>query len=263
MIELIFTKLQEAIKKVARNIKSEELLNDFEIKARQDYVSKYDLKLEQELIENIKLILPDVEIYSEENIKKAQKLAQDVVIIDPLDGTLNAMSEIPFYAISIAYITNNIPVIGITYDLNNGEMFAALKDVGFFINGKKMVRCATNKFAKSIAVSSGLIELAANANLSALSDLRKMARLRMLGSETLQLAYVAAGRLRANINFEAKYWDDIAGFIMLEEMGYVYHNFYGDKIFPKDYLDPAENLKSLACHPDDIKQLANILNNLS
>ncbi|MBT4922850.1 MAG: inositol monophosphatase [Rickettsiales bacterium] len=261
-MDLIAVKLQEAVKASVIGIDQVNCLGEIESKSRHDYVSKLDLELQNRLIINIAKILPGTEIYSEENVSEYQDIKGNAVIIDPLDGTFNAISEIPFYAISIAYIKDNIPVIGITYDIKNDEIFVGIKNLGMFVNGKKALANIKHEFSKSIAISSGFIELAARKNPKILSALGEEARIRMLGSQALQLAYVAAGRIRANINYEAKYWDDIAGYVMLNEMGFVYGDFNGQKIFPKSYIDSKENLKSFAYHPNDSEKLANILKDL-
>ena len=262
-MEDLFLKLQEIVKNIATNLDANVLLQNVESKAAQDYVTELDITLQNNLSKQLKTILPNATIYGEENLSQAVTISEEAIIMDPLDGTFNAIGQIPFYGISLAYLKKQEPLIAITYDLANNEIFAALRGSGMFINGQKITSKHDAKPKKAIALSSEFLEKSALQKPEIILEIRKTARIRMLGSQALQLAYVACGRLRSNINLEAKYWDDIAGYVMLKEMGYKYCDFKGNKIFPKNQLDPQENLCSIAYHPDDELDLIKLTQDLN
>ena len=189
---------------------------DIEQKFHQDYVTNLDYKLEHYLIKNISDKFPDLVIFSEEQIKSPIDISsQNCIIIDPLDGTLNAISELPYYAVSVAYLENGYPKIGITYDFVRDELFSAEIGGGMFVNGKKLETVSLDK--KTISISNDFLTHCLDFNPDLIRKIKKVGKIRILGSQTLHLAYVACGRLRACFNFEAKFWDDAAGFVMLKK----------------------------------------------
>lgn len=229
-------------------------------KTAQDYVTDLDLAIEAKLINYIqdKLSIP---VYSEEQIQQTIDLpANEFIVIDPLDGTLNAICNLGLYATSVAYVNNKTPQIGITYDFRNKELFQAIANSGLFYNQQPVTPKSTA--SKVFSVSTDFLTQAYT-QPSIIQNLRAFGKIRSLGSQTLALAYVAFGRSKFNINIEAKYWDDAAGYVMLQEAGMLHKNLLGADIFPKDQLDPNEQLLSLACKPEELEQLLAINSTLT
>lgn len=246
--------LIDAILSVKSSIVASASIVNIKQKSHQDYVTNLDHELEDYLLKTISAKLPDIKILSEETIKAPINISnQNCIVIDPLDGTLNAISELPYYSTSIAYIENGTPKIGITYDFIRNELFYASTGEGMFINGIKVNRNSISLDKKPIAISNDFLIYYLDKNPDLIKKIRNIAKIRILGSQTLHLAYVASGRLRANFNLEAKFWDDAAGFVMLKEMGMEYINFQNQNIFPKKYIDPEENLMSFAAKSEDIR----------
>ena len=235
-------------------------LLDIKKKSHQDYVTKTDLRIQDFLIEHISKNFPTIPVLSEEAIKEKQNIPDKCFVIDPLDGTLNYINDIKFYSISIAYIENSLPILGITFDPNLKELFVAELNQGLFINNKKIEITDTN--SELIIISNDFLQLCLMKNPNIILDLRKLGKIRILGSQALHLAYVASGKALACINLEAKYWDDAAGYVMLKEAGFDYINFNGKNIFPKQQICPKENLCSVSGNKFIIKKIIKILNNL-
>ena len=233
---------------------------DIKEKSYQDYVTKLDIEIQKYLIDSISIIFPGFEIYSEENIKDVTKLKNKCFVIDPLDGTLNFISGIPYFCISVAYVDHGIPKVGVTYDPNNNEIFHAFHGGGFFINRKKFL--GNSNSSKIIAISNDFLGMCIDKNPIIIKKLRNYGKIRILGSQALHLAYVSAGRILACINHEAKYWDDVAGFVMLKESGLDYKSFRGEIIFPKYEIDPRQNLNSLCGEEKIMHEITKIINDL-
>jgi myo-inositol-1(or 4)-monophosphatase len=137
-------------------------------------------------------------------------------IIDPLDGTLNYMHGFPHWAISVACEKNGEIVAAVTYDPVKNEMFLAEKGCGAYVNDKKIR--VSGKRARSdllIGVSSfSKIDHLVKNIPSATCSIRKS------GSITLDMAYLAAGRIDIlfapeNLNE----WDVAAGMLLIREAG--------------------------------------------
>ena len=233
---------------------------DIKKKSHQDYVTKTDLEIQNFFIEFISKAFPEIPVLSEEIIKEKKNIPNKCFVIDPLDGTLNYINDIKFYSISVAYIENNIPILGITFDPNLNELFVAELNQGLFINNKKIEIKDTN--SELIIISNDFLQLCLMKNPNIILDLRKLGKIRILGSQALHLAYVASGKALACINLEAKYWDDVAGYVMLKEAGFDYINFNGKNIFPKQQICPKENLFSVSGNKFVTKKIVKILKNL-
>lgn len=228
-------------------------------KSRLDYVTKFDLDLDGKISSFIKKKFPQHMICSEENIKESLVFDQPTWVLDPLDGTSNFMFQIPFFCTSIAFIDKNCVQFGIVYDFSNGDTFYAKKGFGSYLNGEKLSekRSVPSEF---IGLSSGFIDLCIKKNPRLISALRSSAKLRILGSQALSLCYVASGRLKANINYEAKIWDDLAGSLILEEASCHYESLNGFK--PND-LNTWESQKSLFSLASNKKNKDTLLSLLS
>ena len=94
------------------------------LKGPGDYVSASDKKVEEILIEELRIARPNYSILSEEigaiNNDEAFKW-----IIDPIDGTSNFLHGIPHFAISIGLEQDKEIICGIIYDPIKNEMFTA------------------------------------------------------------------------------------------------------------------------------------------
>jgi myo-inositol-1(or 4)-monophosphatase len=127
-------------------------------------------------------------------------LGERVWIVDPIDGTFNFAHGLGQWGISIGYVDQGVPSIGIVYAPVTDELFAAQLNHGASLNGHP------------IRVSSGveypLIEVA-----EAGCEFRRM------GSAALGLAQVAAGRSDAYIELFLKPWDALAGLVLVREAG--------------------------------------------
>lgn len=191
-----------------------------------DYVTSLDISLQRSITSYIAKHHPSHVVYGEESIPEKIDLAGNTWLIDPLDGTSNFLFEIPFYASSVAFLSEGRVTGGIVVDLVNKSVFSAYRGRGATLNGESI--CSTDSTSDFIALSTGFITLAAMDSPEVISDLRKIGKFRSLGSQSLHLCYVAAGYLKSCVNLEAKVWDDVAGALILCEAGGLYQSHYLD-----------------------------------
>ena len=230
---------------------------DIKEKERFDYVTDVDVASESFLSNQLLYEFPDFRVVGEESIDPTKNLNGYCWIVDPLDGTFNFICKIPFYGISVALLYEGEPVVAAIYDLLHDELFDAVKNKGSRVNGKEMTNIESN--SKAIAISSGLVDYLNTSSPYGLVQLRKLAKLRILGAQALQLAYVADGRLEACISAEAKLWDDVAGALIVQESGKFYGTFSGNAFPAFTTIKKAENIHSLACTFDIKDQLVQTL----
>lgn len=143
-------------------------------------------------------------------------------IVDPLDGTTNFLHGLPHWAISIALEHKDEIVAAVVYDAAKDEMFTAERGGGCFMNGARMRVSGRRRMEESLFGTG--IPFAGKATLPAtLQDLARLmpasAGVRRYGAASLDLAYVAAGRLDGYWERELKPWDMAAGLLLVKEAG--------------------------------------------
>ncbi len=138
--------------------------------------------------------------------------------VDPIDGTTNFVSGLPFYAMSIALMKNGRSVLGVVYDPQADECFYAEAGRGAFVDGDRLpLKTPPVELRRCIAgIDFKRIPRALAGRLAAEHPYSSQ---RNLGASTLDWCYLAAGRLHVYLHGGQKLWDYAAGCLILEEAG--------------------------------------------
>ena len=167
------------------------------------------------------------ETYPEDNFL-GEELCDDFVlqpgrgtwVVDPIDGTQPFICGIPSWCIAIAYVQSGKTQVGVVYDPNHDELYAARLGGGSTLNG------APCKATSISSLADGLLGLGYSKRVSVAETMEPMARLleadgmfHRCGSGALSLAYVAAGRLAGYFEPHMNVWDAIAGLLLVSEAG--------------------------------------------
>ena len=157
-----------------------------------------------------------------------------IFLVDPIDGTSNAIKEIPAFAISIAVAgvpdgrvaTLNDVELAFISNLANGNFFEAEKGKGCWLNNEKVHPSDVVNFSN---LTLGGFTKTGTSQASKLVDNAR--RMRVLGSVVLELSYVASGRYDAFIDLRGSRIIDIAAAkLILEEAGGIITDKYGEKL---------------------------------
>jgi myo-inositol-1(or 4)-monophosphatase len=251
MIDLIFCSLEDTMREPIVNIavraaraagntiiRSLDRIGNIRVSEKKpnDYVTEIDQLVERDIIAVIQKAYPSHHILGEESGKIAGNQSDYVWIIDPIDGTRNFIHGFPQFAVSIAVSYKNKIEHGVIYDPVRDELFVASRGKGASLNSRR-IRVSQRKALEDCLLGTGcpsrhspeLIEAYTNsikAVLPLCGDVRRA------GAATLDLAYVACGRLdgfwEANLNS----WDIAAGAILIKEAGGIVCDFEGGE----DYL---------------------------
>lgn len=114
-----------------------------------DFVSELDLKVEEEIIGEIKKVFPKDGIYSEER-GKIKGSTEFTWIIDPIDGTTHYLKKIPLFTVNIALQKGNETIMGLVGNPITRDYFFALKKFGAFWNGLPMRVSRTSSLKDSL-----------------------------------------------------------------------------------------------------------------
>ncbi|MBI1811255.1 MAG: hypothetical protein HY035_08560 [Nitrospirae bacterium] len=152
------------------------------------------------------------------------------VLIDPIDGSKNAIAGIPFYCTSIAVAGGStIGDIELSYIVNliNGDEFWAEKNKGAFLNGE---RISTQKDREMYLVAYEAQSPARDIQ-GIMPLLSKSRKTRCLGATALDLAYLASGSISifANPSFSRSF-DFGGGWLLVKEAGGIFTDIKGNPI---------------------------------
>lgn len=143
--------------------------------------------------------------------------------VDPVDGTSNFASNIPFFSVSIALADREKrPLVGVVYNPISREVFSAARGEGATLNGRRLHVSATTTLGQSMLCSGFPYDRSADPpiNLNRWKAFLPQVRgLRRYGSAALELCWVAAGRFDGFWEGPLNYWDYFAGMLMVEEAG--------------------------------------------
>jgi len=216
------------------------------LKGPGDFVTVSDKRVEKILIDELQKARPDYSILSEEigEIKNNQSFRW---IIDPIDGTANFLHGIPHFAISIGLEHDNEIICGIIYDPIKDEMFVAEKGNGAYLNNQRMRVSSRSKLKDCIIFTGGPKRESKDREL-ALKEYNNFSSkvlipIRKLGSASLDMAYVAAGRCDGFWQRNLNYWDIAAGIILVKESGGFITDFKGEKEYIQNKTILATNSK--------------------
>ena len=186
----------------------------------------HDIKLEldrrsQTLIESMLLArYPDHAIYGEEGIRGDEN-SEYQWVIDPIDGTVNFFYGVPHFAVSIALRRAGKVIVGVIYDPMRDEMWEVTESSPAVLNGQP-IQVSERTELKEAMVSVGVSKTLDSVNESLplfLRLVRSAKKCRMMGSASLDIAYVACGRLDAYIESQISLWDIAAGLLLVESAG--------------------------------------------
>jgi myo-inositol-1(or 4)-monophosphatase len=199
-----------------------------ERKARHDYVSDVDRACEQVIRDHIGRHHRDHAILGEEGGLSGD--SDHVWIIDPIDGTSNYLRGIPHFAISIAIQVKGRIEAGVVYDPVREELFTASRGQGAFLNSQR-IRVSGRKELSDALVATAFpfrkrrllegYQGMFNAMFEKIEDFRRA------GTASLDLAYVACGRLDGYWELGLKPWDLAAGALLVQEAGGVVMDITG------------------------------------
>lgn len=189
-------------------------------KGRGNIVTQVDLEVERRLIELLREEYPDHSIMTEES-PGFQGSSPYTWILDPLDGTRNFASGIPYFSVTVALARGEEVLLGIVHDPVRDELFWAEKGKGAFLNGSPIKVSQKETVQSSVlGFDMGYNDEKARQALQMVTALWPgMQTMRVMGSAALGITYVACGRLDLYFHHSLYPWDLASGLLLVEEAG--------------------------------------------
>jgi myo-inositol-1(or 4)-monophosphatase len=187
-----------------------------------DIVTVADRASEQLIIKTLQLHFPDHAILSEELGQLGNQENEFLWAIDPLDGTTNFAHQYPCFAVSIGLLINGVPRVGVIYDPVRNELFRAAQNLGATLNRRSIKVSQTSQLGQSLLVTGFAYDRreTSDNNYAEFCYLTHFTQgVRRSGAASLDLAYVACGRVDGYWERGISPWDVAAGIIILQEAG--------------------------------------------
>lgn len=192
-----------------------------EKEGQKNFVTKYDVMVQDELQKELLMLYPNANFYGEENGKQCDVYKGMVFIVDPIDGTTNFIKGYRVSAISIAVVQDGEVICGVVYDPYTKTMYHAEKGKGAYVNNKR-VYVTDNKLCDSL-VCVGTSPYYHEYTEKTFKLLRVLfdnsIDLRRSGSAALDLCFVGSGRADLMVECVVSPWDFAAGKCIIEEAG--------------------------------------------
>lgn len=242
LIDLFGEEQVSALTARIREVALEELMPLF-TKVRRDekqdgsFVTEADLRVQRKLSAWLAQQWPDIRFLGEEMESEAQGSLLDsdspLWCLDPLDGTTNFVSEIPYFCISLALIASGRVHVAIVYDPNRDECFVAIPGKGSTLNGRRLGPhgCRTGLAGATALVDFKRLPQTLSTRLVTETPYTSQ---RSFGSVALDLCWIAAGRCDLYLHGRSNIWDYAAGLLVLEESGGQSCTLDGEQVFSRE-----------------------------
>lgn len=147
-------------------------------------------------------------------------------VVDPIDGTVNYAYGIPHYAVSIAAVAGDpdpelwSAQAGVVFAPVTGDLFRAARGSGAWLGADRLAVSRPTDAGALLATGFGYDPATHAGDFERVRTVMPLARdLRRAGAASLDLAYVAAGRLDGYFERGLAPWDHAAGALLVEEAG--------------------------------------------
>lgn len=194
------------------------------MKGAQDWLTVADGKVEEFLRGRLSALFPNDSIIGEEGGGEA---SDAVWILDPIDGTANFAHGDRNWCISIGFLADRVPEIGVVAAPALGEVYASRRGVGATLNGEAI------KVSGGADIARASVELGWSTRMPAASYLKVIelgyaagAAMKRGGSGTLGLCHVANGSSDAYAELHINAWDVAAGIVIAGEAGAHLNDFF-------------------------------------
>eukprot|EP00238_Polyblepharides_amylifera_P010656 CAMPEP_0196579486 /NCGR_PEP_ID=MMETSP1081-20130531/22031_1 /TAXON_ID=36882 /ORGANISM="Pyramimonas amylifera, Strain CCMP720" /LENGTH=283 /DNA_ID=CAMNT_0041899099 /DNA_START=64 /DNA_END=915 /DNA_ORIENTATION=- len=212
---------------------------------QRDLVTETDQRCEQIITEILKTAYPEHEIIGEETVGSGKYSlgSGPTWTVDPIDGTTNFVHRIPSTCVLIAFLLEKEPLVAVTYDPINDEMYWATKGGGAHLKSRRhdgpvavssceALDCALVGLESGYGRDEKTVKRLST-TIEALMT-KGVRSLRMAGACGLNVTNVACGRWDAffeegywESNSGPKIWDFSPGKLIIEEAGGVMVNLDG------------------------------------
>lgn len=200
--------------------------------SQSSIVTEADIESERKIINLIQKKFPDHNIISEER-GFINHNSEYTWIIDPLDGTSNFASGIPWFGVLITLFKENLPIIGGAYLPVQDKLYFAESGKGAFRNEEQLPKLNNKELKDSLfafCVDYTEDEAFLDKGINILKKIVKGSRNIRSTNSLIDFIYVIEGKFGGVLNLYTKIWDISGLGLIISELGGVIKNIDGNKI---------------------------------
>jgi len=188
-------------------------------RAAADFVTNVDLMVQEKLCEMIAPAFPRAAVIAEEGGEIES--APQMIILDPLDGTLNYIHGYERVAVSVGYWKDGKPAAGVVYDPLAEDLFQAACGRGAFRNGRPIRASGYQTLGDCVLATGWPYDRGEYDRVFRILDgvARTCQEVRISGSAALNICYVACGSLDGYWEWDLNPWDMAGGAVIALEAG--------------------------------------------
>ena len=201
-------------------------------KSKTDLVTEIDIASEEIISNIIKSKYPNHSILGEESGLNQIDHAEYIWIIDPLDGTTNFVHNYPSYAVSIALVHKNKPIIGVVVEMPAMNTYWATDYGAAYCNNKVIKVSQTKSLIRSLLVTGFGYDHDSkwNINMNLFKEFTDVTQgVRRLGAAAIDICHAASGTVDGFWEFDLNPWDVAAGVLIAERSGAKISKMNGEK----------------------------------
>ena len=202
-----------------------------------DMVTKYDRMCETLIVDGISSARPHDAIVGEEGADTPGSTGIEWHI-DPIDGTTNFVFDQPNWSVSIGVCDADGPLAGAVYVPVLDEMFTAVRGGGAFRNGQPISPRPVSSVGDAL-VATGFSydpQKRARHGRTVARMVGSIRDLRRLGAASVDICFVACGRLDAYVEGGLNSWDIMAAQLVATEAGCTVSDFAGGPVNPREVI---------------------------
>ncbi len=191
-----------------------------------DLVTEADMASERLILERLREHFPDDAILGEETGEHGSGRRR--WIFDPLDGTTNFAHRLPIFGVSLALVEGETVLLGVTCDVTRRRLYWATRGGGAWTQGpddpepRRLQVSATRSLQEALLATGFPYDKALDADNNVAEFAAFLVRaqgIRRAGAATVDMAWLADGRLDGYWEQKLKPWDWAAGALLVEEAG--------------------------------------------
>lgn len=228
-------------------------LSDVQTKTTStDMVTEFDKATEKYIVNEIRDRRPDDSIIGEEG-GSYSGTSNYTWCIDPIDGTTNFLYALPSWSVSIGVSDEQGPLVGVVYIPALDELFSATRGYGAFLNDKQ-IKCNQITDISKALVCTGFSYSPENRTIQSKrvsTFIHKVRDIRRLGAASVDICFVACGRVDAYFEENLHSWDIAAAELIAIEAGARSGDFHGGVSSPAEIMIACpqifEALSDLVC----------------
>jgi myo-inositol-1(or 4)-monophosphatase len=202
-----------------------------------DMVTEFDRASEAMIFDGLRTLRPLDSVVGEEGAAHSGT-SEITWYIDPIDGTTNFLYALPNWAVSIGAADSSGPLAGVVYVPALNEMFTATRGGGAFLNDQP-IHCNDIDTVSQALVCTGF-SYSPDARTVQAKRVSRMIHdvrdIRRFGAASIDLCFVACGRLDAYFEENLFQWDIAAGELIAREAGCLSGDFSGGPVRPAELL---------------------------